>query len=61
MYKEIAPLDPSLKFIFMSGYTEGALGKSDIQGRNVSFLLKPVSPEELLKKIRSVLNEGKQM
>ncbi len=61
VYKEIEPLAPDLKAIFMSGYTEGVLDSSKLKGKNVSFLLKPVSPEELLRKIRSVLNEGKQI
>jgi len=61
VFKEIAPLSPGLKFIFMSGYTENVLDNIEVQGRHVSFLLKPVSPEELLRKMRSVLNDGKKM
>jgi PAS domain S-box-containing protein len=61
VYKEIAPFAPGLKVIFMSGYTEGVFDSGELRGKDVSFLLKPVSPEELLRKIRSVLNEGKQI
>jgi PAS domain S-box-containing protein len=58
VYKELMELCPDLQVIFMSGYTEGALDKPDMQGKRFSFIMKPVSPEELLRKIRSVLNEG---
>jgi CheY-like chemotaxis protein len=61
VYKEIAPFALGLKVIFMSGYTEGVFDSGELRGKDVSFLLKPVSPEELLRKIRSVLNEGKQI
>lgn len=60
VYKEITVLSPELKVIFMSGYTEGVLDSSDMQGMQVPFLQKPVSPEELLKKVRSELDARKK-
>jgi PAS domain S-box-containing protein len=54
-YKEMKAIQPEIKIIFMSGYTEDYLaGKLDMAA-DVHFVPKPISPKELFEKMRSVL------
>jgi PAS domain S-box-containing protein len=55
-YNEIRKLDPSIPAIFMSGYTGDILNNKGIREEGLNFLAKPVSPRELLSKMRSVLD-----
>jgi len=45
-----------LKIIFMSGYTDDALGRRGRLGPSVAFLQKPFSPMDLARKVRVVLD-----
>ncbi|MFA5072509.1 MAG: response regulator [Nitrospirota bacterium] len=56
VYKEIISALPDLKVIFMSGYAEGILDDQHIQAGQVAFLIKPISPTDLLQKVREVLD-----
>ena len=49
-------LRPSLKVVFMSGYTEDAIINSDILGENSTFLAKPFSPDALARTVRGMLD-----
>ena len=46
---------PGLRTIFMSGYTDRALGP-ELFGPNAAFLQKPVSLDALARKVHSMLN-----
>ncbi len=46
---------PSLRFLFISGYTEKQI-LDDILTRNMPFLPKPFGPKVFLQKVRSILN-----
>ena len=46
---------PSLKTLFISGYTADVIASRGILDREVAFLYKPFSPDELAAKIRNVL------
>jgi two-component system, cell cycle sensor histidine kinase and response regulator CckA len=46
---------PSLKCLFMSGYTDGIIGKGGVLEEDVHFLQKPFSPKSLAEKVRQVL------
>jgi len=48
---------PNLKCLFMSGYTDGIMGKGGVLDEDVNFLQKPFSPKSLAEKIRQVLEE----
>jgi two-component system, cell cycle sensor histidine kinase and response regulator CckA len=48
-------LDPSLRTVMMSGYTDDLLGIAELDGRDESFLQKPFSAEELLAVVQSRL------
>jgi len=47
---------PSLKVLFMSGYTNDMLVYRDTRHSGAAFLQKPFTPEALLKKVREVLD-----
>jgi signal transduction histidine kinase len=52
----LAPLRPSMKVLYMSGYTENEIANHDISDARMSFLAKPLTPESLLRKVREVLD-----
>lgn len=55
-YQEIWAMRRSIKVIFTSGYTDDIVLGKGIQGNAFNFLSKPVSPRELLAKVRAVLD-----
>lgn len=55
VYDEIKRIKPNVKVIFVSGYTADRIDNKSIGGENVDFLFKPVSPKDLLGKIRDML------
>jgi len=56
VYDVVKATNPDAKILFMSGYTADALHKKGIFGAGVQFLAKPMSPIELLKKVRGILD-----
>jgi len=50
--KEVSPDTPAL---FISGYTAEFIRSKDIGIKEVELIQKPVLPQELLKKVRSIL------
>jgi CheY-like chemotaxis protein len=48
---------PSLRVLFVSGYTEGAIAQSGDLAPGTGFLHKPFSPEDLAKKVREILEQ----
>ena len=55
-YKEISRIRPDIKAIFMSGYTADIIHKKGILEKGLNFISKPVSPDELLRRVREVLD-----
>lgn len=55
-YEEIKKLRPDLKVLFMSGYTANIIHKKGILDESLEFIMKPIVPAELLKKIRQILD-----
>ena len=49
---------PQMQVIFMSGYTEHAILERILSEPDAAFLQKPFTPDQLLKKIREVLDCG---
>jgi len=47
---------PSLKVVFMSGYTDDAIAHHDVYRRGTAFLAKPFTSEALSRKLREVLD-----
>ncbi|MFH0782219.1 MAG: ATP-binding protein [Pseudomonadota bacterium] len=55
-YTEIKKINPSIKVIFMSGYTGDVVLNKGIQEERFNFISKPLSPNTLLMKVREVLD-----
>ncbi len=56
VYEEIKKVRPDIKAIFTSGYTEGTIHANGTLEKGLNFISKPVSPNDLLRKIREVLD-----
>jgi CheY-like chemotaxis protein len=52
----LAVVRPGLKVLYMSGYTDGAIVHHGVLEAGTAFLQKPVTPEALGRKVRSVLD-----
>jgi len=57
LVERVAPLRPSMKILFMSGYTERALARRGAGDPRFAFLPKPITPDTLLRKVREVLDD----
>jgi signal transduction histidine kinase len=55
-YEEISTINPGVKVVFLSGYAEGFVNEQEIREKGLTLLLKPVSPRELVNKVREVLD-----
>ena len=55
--EEIRRVNPNMKVIFASGYGSDSIDKESLAGEHVDFLFKPASPDDLLRKVRSMLDE----
>ncbi|MCL5966345.1 MAG: response regulator [Deltaproteobacteria bacterium] len=58
VYEEIKRIKPGVKTTFLSGYTANLIHKKGILDEGLDFILKPVSPKALLRKVREVLERG---
>ncbi len=56
-YNELKNIKPDIKTIFISGYTEDIIKREDIFEMGLNFISKPVSPTDLLKRIREVMDK----
>ncbi len=56
-YLEMKRVRPGLKTVFVSGYTRGIFAEDQALDENSIFIQKPVSPDELLRKIRELLDK----
>ncbi len=54
-----ATLHPESRILYMSGYTDNAIVLHGVLEATASFLQKPFAPKALLKKVREVLDDGK--
>ena len=54
--KKLLRNDPSLKVIYISGYTDDAIAKYGVLDEGVTFLQKPFLPQALAQKVREILD-----
>ena len=55
-YEEIRRMKPGIRALFMSGYSADMISKEGVLEKGLSFISKPVSPIEMLMKVREVLD-----
>jgi CheY-like chemotaxis protein len=58
-YDEIKNITPDIKVIFLTGYAPDIIRQKGILSDSIPIVYKPISPIDLLKEVRSVLNERK--
>jgi DNA-binding response OmpR family regulator len=56
VYDHIRKIKPGIKVLFSSGYNLDIIHKKGILAEGLDFLVKPVSPIELLKTVREILD-----
>ncbi|HEY3277448.1 MAG TPA: PAS domain S-box protein [Syntrophorhabdaceae bacterium] len=55
-WEAIRPLRPDVKVLFMSGYTGDIIFTKGVRDEALNFIAKPLAPDELLRKVREVLD-----
>ncbi len=55
--QKMKTLQPNIKVLFTSGYTDDAISHHGVLNPGVEFLWKPFSPEGLVQKVREVLDQ----
>jgi DNA-binding response OmpR family regulator len=56
-YDEIKKVRPDIQALFISGYIADLIHKKGILEEGLNFISKPISPQELLKNVREILNK----
>jgi CheY-like chemotaxis protein len=56
VFDEIKKVRPDIKVLFMSGYTGDVVLDKGVHGDEVNFISKPLAPQELLQKVREILD-----
>lgn len=57
VFTEIKKIHPEIKALFTSGYPIELIESQGVLEKGMPFLPKPSSPQEILKKVRSILND----
>ena len=57
VYEEVKAIRPDVKVLFASGYTRDILVSKGVHDEDFNFIAKPVSPTELLAKLRELLDK----
>ena len=55
--QRVAAVQPEMKVLYMSGYTDDAIVQHGVLSANTPFLQKPFAPETLARKVREVLDQ----
>lgn len=54
-YEALKKADPSIRVLFMSGYTDDIIHQKGILDPTLNYIAKPILPGELMKKVREAL------
>lgn len=60
VYEAIRKIKPRVKVLFLSGYQDSALEDMGLSVKEFSFIAKPVSPWDILKKVSDVLGRAEK-
>ena len=55
--RRLRPIHPEMRVVFMSGYTEDTIITHGMLEAGINFIQKPFTPDELARRVRSVLDE----
>ncbi|MBI5848303.1 MAG: response regulator [Nitrospirae bacterium] len=55
-YDDIKALNPDIRALFASGYTADIINKETLLDSHLDFIMKPLSPIDLLRKVREILD-----
>ena len=55
MAKALVEIDPKLRVLYMSGYTDDAISHQGVLDPGITLLEKPILPDTLLQKVRDAL------
>ena len=58
--ERLAKVRPGMKVLFMSGYTDDAIGHHGVLDRGTHFIGKPFTKDDLMRKVQDVLDGGGQ-
>jgi PAS domain S-box-containing protein len=56
-YEEIRKLSPDIRVLFATGYTMDILTKKELLAEDMVFIPKPISPKDLLRRVREALDK----
>ena len=56
VYETIKEMTPDIKALFLSGYTADIVHNKGILEQHINFMSKPISPRDLLAKVREILD-----
>ena len=58
--ERLAPLHPAMKVLYMSGYTDSFIAGHGVLEEGIHLLHKPFTEDALMRKIRELLDAGKE-
>jgi len=61
LVKQLAPLRPEMKVLYMSAYPEDIIGPRGVLDKDTHFIQKPYKMEVLLQKMRQMLDSSKNI
>lgn len=56
---QVIRIRPSVRVLFMSGYTGDTIVRHGVLEPGIAFLQKPFTPADLARKVRQVLDDGR--
>ena len=59
-YEKIKKINPHVRVLFTSGYTGDVVLDKGVHDESINFISKPLSPDELLRKVREVLEQPRE-